>query len=543
MKRALGKILCGATLLLGLPLTFTGCDEILGEWSKPAPVPGTPNTPTPTPTPTPASKTAGAISYATASLAKGSQDPAFTNELTITGDGTVSYSSSNEAVATVDPNTGEVTPKAEGTVSITATVSDSETYTYETNTASYSLNVTDGYQYQKWDGSKFITQYAATSDCQQLVDAASATWNGTKTYVAKGNVTISGDVTVSANSELILCDGATLTINGKLYDGGTSNNLTIYAQSDGTKMGALNATASMINNGDFTMRFYDLTIHGGKITVTAEGASWKNCKSIILINAFTMYGGDLTAQGNGNDGTVIELDKGVIENKSKVEVKGGNNSSGAGDAGISSTSSGGTIAVSGNASLTVTGGSSSSDRNGRPAVSGSGATGLALTASGNASVKLTGGNTNSAAYYGGNGLSGTVTASGNACLEITGGNGSLGGYGILYTLTISENASVNVKGGNAIHASYPAGDAIDKVDYQGGSFTATGGENSSNTTYNGKGITTSITNNLGSAVDVVGFQFSTDGSTWLTVDVAGGGRTLMNTEFISSKFPRFFRKQ
>ena len=62
MKRALGKILCGATLLLGLPLTFTGCDEILGEWSKPAPVPGAPNTPTPSPTPTPASKTAGAIS-------------------------------------------------------------------------------------------------------------------------------------------------------------------------------------------------------------------------------------------------------------------------------------------------------------------------------------------------------------------------------------------------------------------------------------------------------------------------------------------------
>lgn len=516
MKRALGKILCGATLLLGLPLTFTSCEEILGEWSKPAPVPGTPNTPTPSPTPTPASKTAGAISYATASLAKGSQDPAFTNELTITGDGTVSYSSSNEAVATVDPNTGEVTPKGLGTVEITATVSDSETYTYETNTVSYSLNVSDGYQYQEWDGSKFITLYAATSDCQELVDAASATWNGSKTYVAKGNVTISGDVTVSAASKLILCDGATLTINGKLYDGGTSKNLTIYAQSDGTKMGALNATANMAADVDYTMRFYDLTIHGGKITVTAEGASWKNCRSIILINAFTMYGGDLTAQGNGNDGTVIELVKGVIENKSKVEVKGGNNSSGAGDAGISSTSSGGTIAVSGNASLTVTGGSSSG-HSGRPAVSGAGATGLALTASGNASVTLTGGKANSGTTTGGHGVSGNVTASGNASLEITAGDGCLGGTGILYTLTISENASLNVKGGNATNASYDPGDAIDQVDYQGGSFTATGGINNGDTNKKGKGIKTSITNNSASAVD---FEYGTDGSNWTTKQVA-----------------------
>lgn len=539
MKRALGKILCGATLLLGLPLTFTGCDEILGEWSKPAPVPGAPNTPTPTPTP--ASKTAGAISYATASLAKGSLDPAFTNELTITGDGTVSYSSSNEAVATVDPNTGEVTPKGLGTVEITATVSDSETYTYETNTASYSLNVSDGYQYQEWDGSKFITQYAATSNCQELADAASATWNGSKTYVAKGNVTISGDVTVSANSELILCDGATLTINGKLYDGGTSNNLTIYAQSDGTKMGALNATANMAADVDYTMRFYDLTIHGGKITATAEGGSWSSCNAIILINAFTMYGGDLTAQGNGNKGGGIHIKTVVIKNKAKLVAIGGNNSSGEGDKGIYASTSGATISVSDNAILIATGGSSSGSNGGAAVWAPTVDPKMNVIASGNASVTLTGGKANSGTTTGGHGVSGNVTASGNASLEITAGDGCLGGTGILYTLTISENASVNVKGGNATNASYNAGDAIDNVAYQGGSFTATGGVNSSNATYNGKAITTSITNNLGSAVDVVGFQFGTDGSTWLTMDVTGGGGTLKNTDFTSSEFPRFFR--
>lgn len=537
MKRALGKILCGATLLLGLPLTFTSCEEILGEWSKPAPVPGAPNTPTPSPTPTPASKTAGAISYATASLAKGSQDPAFTNELTITGDGTVIYSSSNEAVATVDPNTGEVTPKGLGTVEITATVSDSETYTYETNTASYSLNVSDGYQYQEWDGSKFTTQYAATSDCQELVDAASATWNGTKTYVAKGNVTISGNVTVSADSKLILCDGATLTINGKLYDNGTSIGLTIYAQSDGVKMGVLNASANMTGLADYTIRFRNLTIHGGKITATTEGTTYADCVSMFVTDALTMYGGDVTALGNSNQGSGIYATTINITNNVKLAAKGGNNSSGQGGKGIYKSSSGATISVSGNAILTVTGGNSETTSAGS-AVEGVGD--LELTASENARVTITGGNSNANAK-GGYGVYGNVTASGNASIEITAGNGAGGREGISSKLTISGNASVIVKGGNASSSASNAGDAIEEVDYRGGSFTATGGVNSSDASKNGKGITTSITNNLGSTSDVVGFQFGTDGSTWLTMDVPGGGGTLKNTDFTDSKFPRFFR--
>ena len=525
MKRALGKILCGATLLLGLPLTFTSCEEILGEWSKPAPVPGTPNTPTPTPTPTPASKTAGAISYATASLAKGSQDPAFTNELTITGDGTVSYSSSNEAVATVDPNTGEVTPKGTGTVEITATVSDSETYTYETNTASYSLNVTDGYQYQEWDGSQFTTKYAATSDCQELADAASATWNGTKTYVAKGNVTISGNVTVSAASKLILCDGATLTINGKLYDNGTGCDLTIYAQSDGTKMGVLNASANMTKNTDETIRFKDLTIHGGKITATTEGTTYTDCVSMYASNALTMYGGDVTALGNSRRGSGISANTINITNNVKLVAKGGNNSSEEGGQGIYN-SSAATISVSGNAILTITGGNSES-------TSGGDAVGMDLTASGNARVTITGGNTDANAS-GGNGVSGNVTASGNASIEITAGDGYNGGKGIYSALTISENASVKVKGGNSTHVSYTPGDAIDQVDYRGGSFTATGGINNDNTK-KGKAITQSITNNSGGTAN---FEYSTDGSNWTLNQMTGVGPwndANANSRFVRTK--------
>ncbi|WP_296331605.1 DUF1566 domain-containing protein [uncultured Treponema sp.] len=90
-------------------------------------------------------KTAGSISYATASVSKTTADEAFTNTLTNTGDGTVSYASSKTDVATVNATTGEVTIVGAGESTITATVADSDTYTYATKTASYTLTVTQAY--------------------------------------------------------------------------------------------------------------------------------------------------------------------------------------------------------------------------------------------------------------------------------------------------------------------------------------------------------------------------------------------------------------
>ena len=86
-------------------------------------------------------KTAGSISYATASVSKTTDDAAFTNELTKTGDGTVTYASDNTAVATVNASTGEVTIVGAGTATITATVADSDSYTYAVKTASYTVKV------------------------------------------------------------------------------------------------------------------------------------------------------------------------------------------------------------------------------------------------------------------------------------------------------------------------------------------------------------------------------------------------------------------
>ena len=89
------------------------------------------------------SKLAGSISYTVTDVQKNFGDDAFTNTLTMTegSDGTVTYSSSDTKVATVNVNTGEVTIVGPGTATITATVADSDNYAYATKTDEYTLTV------------------------------------------------------------------------------------------------------------------------------------------------------------------------------------------------------------------------------------------------------------------------------------------------------------------------------------------------------------------------------------------------------------------
>ena len=87
------------------------------------------------------SKIAGTISFAKDSENKLTSDAAFTNTLTNTGDGKVTYSSSDTSVATVNASTGLVTIKAVGSTTITATVTDGTNYTYATKTVQYTLKV------------------------------------------------------------------------------------------------------------------------------------------------------------------------------------------------------------------------------------------------------------------------------------------------------------------------------------------------------------------------------------------------------------------
>ena len=90
-------------------------------------------------------KAAGAISFEAESVKKAKGDAAFTNPLTNTGDGVVSYDTSDSKIARVNATTGEVTlGKSEGTATITATVKDGPNYDYAVKTATYTVVVGEG---------------------------------------------------------------------------------------------------------------------------------------------------------------------------------------------------------------------------------------------------------------------------------------------------------------------------------------------------------------------------------------------------------------
>ncbi|MBR1883704.1 MAG: Ig-like domain-containing protein, partial [Clostridia bacterium] len=107
---------------------------------------------------TPVEKRKGSISFAVKNYSKKVGDSNFTNPLTKTGDGTVTYSSSNTSVSTVT-NLGEVTIIAEGTTTITATVADGEQYEYETKTASYAIFVSANEKTISYSSSDYSGSY------------------------------------------------------------------------------------------------------------------------------------------------------------------------------------------------------------------------------------------------------------------------------------------------------------------------------------------------------------------------------------------------
>ena len=87
------------------------------------------------------SKAAPTLKFAKSSLTKTETDAAFTNKLTATTDGTVTYKASNTGVAAVNKTNGKVTIKGTGKTTITATAAEGTNY--KAGSAKYTLTVTE----------------------------------------------------------------------------------------------------------------------------------------------------------------------------------------------------------------------------------------------------------------------------------------------------------------------------------------------------------------------------------------------------------------
>ena len=138
------------------------------------------------------------ISFAKAKVKKSVNAAVFTNTLTNTGNGTVSYSvnEEGEAVAEVNSKTGEVTIKGVGTAIISATVEDTDKYTYKTKTVSYELIVSETepehdhiFAYAQGEGddaNKITAKCTAEGDCKYKPDGITISLNAPESLVYDG---------------------------------------------------------------------------------------------------------------------------------------------------------------------------------------------------------------------------------------------------------------------------------------------------------------------------------------------------------------------
>ena len=154
--------------------------------------------------------------------------------------------------------------------------------------------------------------------------------DATNWYVVSGEVTINGQLKFKdSHSHLIVCDGATLTVNestnNAIYSG-YGRNIIIYGQS------AQTGTISATSEGAHSVEVGDLTINGGNVNVTATD---NNSHGILSMGNIIINRGTVTATcSNGsainsyqnvtiNGGTVTATGVIGINSSNNVTINGG----------------------------------------------------------------------------------------------------------------------------------------------------------------------------------------------------------------------------
>lgn len=162
-----------------------------------------------------------------------------------------------------------------------------------------------------WDDDNtrvYFTEETRAENEYKVLDGTTVTSITEGWYVVKDNVTISGKQSLTGDTFLILCDGATLTINNEGEFAGNGHALTIYAQDEGT--GRLNIIHQTIDkNHTVFSALSKLSIHGGNLHVTADGATHMEVLSRIDVDFYggrfegTVIGGDMYYNSNAEDHT------------------------------------------------------------------------------------------------------------------------------------------------------------------------------------------------------------------------------------------------
>ena len=240
---------------------------------------------------------------------------------TVTGDGTVTYSvnADNTCGASIDASTGALTFIKVGTVTVTATAADSETYTYAANTATYTLTINPatmtvtatnysgtydtkahGITVNALEGATI--KYGTTADdCTQT----SLTYTDAGTYTVYYKVTMD-NYTPATGSATITISKAAGSISfqestSEHVNSDTAFNYPATITGDGTVTGyssSATGVATVDKNGNVTIVSTGTTV----ITVTvADGTNYKYSPNYATYT-LTVKPGGLNIPSTYNDG-------------------------------------------------------------------------------------------------------------------------------------------------------------------------------------------------------------------------------------------------
>ena len=284
-------------------------------------------------------KTGCAISFGTTAVTKTYGNAAFTNAITNTGDGSLTWGSSNTNIATVASN-GQVTIKAAGSCTISATTTSTTNCTYSTTAASYTLSVAKADQSAPTATGATVTYHnTATATASGGGGQGTLTWTNGSTRTATGTTTTAAywsgnsnyNASPNSNSVNIVVNKATdqsitVTTTNRTYNGSsqvvasaTAHGISNYylgfgssSTSAPTSWGSANSSISQTNAGTYYV-WYKGTAdgnHSGDISATYKGPVTMNkaagSVTTAPVNNGSAYGsgGYLCTAGSGT-GTMM----------------------------------------------------------------------------------------------------------------------------------------------------------------------------------------------------------------------------------------------
>ena len=152
------------------------------------------------------------------------------------------------------------------------------------------------YNVKSWNGTEIVSEKMTADSPTEITNSYTNPTLSGGWYTVTGDNVVLDFLYIQGDVHLILCDGATLTVNGTVN--GQDYNLYIYGQGEGT--GKLIVTSSI---SDAIDELGLLEIHGGDITATTPTDNYGNGIDADVIN---VYGGKLTAASYKDRGIYLE---------------------------------------------------------------------------------------------------------------------------------------------------------------------------------------------------------------------------------------------